>query len=141
MKRTGSWPRKTPMQRSSQLTRALMKRKRARATPEERNARKVVAARSEGRCEVCGQTRAGNTHHRRKAGRVWTPSNLLHVCGSGTTGCHGHIEGNPAASIEQGWWVPSHRDPATVPCWLSGRGWCLLSDDGDLTELDDEEVA
>lgn len=93
--------------------------------------RRIVAARSNGACEVCDRARATNMHHRRKAGRVWTPSNVLHVCGMGNAaGCHGHIETNPAAAKEMGWWLEPHQDPATVPVWLARRGLVLLGDDG-----------
>lgn len=110
-----------------------------KVTPEERAARKVVRQRSQGACEVCGRTGATNMHHRRKAGRVWTPENLIAVCGWGNaSGCHGHIERNPAASREQGWIVPSHRDPARVPAWLAGRGYVFLHPSGHVEEAPEE---
>lgn len=56
----------------------------------------------------------------------------LHLCGSGTTGCHGWIEHHPTDSMERGWkirlnglYVP----PAEVPVLYRGR-WVLLLDDG-----------
>jgi len=103
-------------------------------------ARDIVRERAGGRCEVripevC-QGYHDNTHHRLKAGRIWAPSNLLAVCGSGTTGCHGWIEAHPA-----------HGDgePAHVPVFLRpvyGPWWYILDDEGLLimhTEKDDLE--
>ena len=93
-----------------------------------KRARAIVYERSSGICEVCGRARGTNWHHRRprSLGGLWCPSNGLHVCGSGTSGCHGHITLNPAASREQGWSVPSWADPAETPVWLAGRGFVLL---------------
>lgn len=132
----------TPMQRAAGLARRAVAAKRAKVTAAERAARKVLQARSLGRCEVCSRAPATNAHHRRKAGRVWSPENLLAVCGHGNlTGCHSIIELNPGRSREQGWIVPSHRNPADVPCWLAGREFAFLNPDGSITEISDEETA
>lgn len=134
LKRTGF----TPAQRATQLTRTAKARKRPKADPMEAPARKVVRARSEGICECCG-LKAESMHHRRKTGRVWAPENLLHVCGDGTRGCHGWIEANPTKAQQQGWWVPSHKDPAKTPCWLAGRGYVFLNANGSVEEAPEEE--
>jgi hypothetical protein len=58
-------------------------------------------------------------HHRRGAGRVWSVENVVDLCGSGTTGCHGfvterrHHEGRTC--YELGWLVHSWDDPAEIP--------------------------
>lgn len=102
----------------------------------EARARGIVAERSGGVCEVCGSARATNMHHRlnRSQGGTWAPSNLLHLCGSGTTGCHGFITCNPAAAGHSGAALQSHQDPATTPVqlitWLGGVRPYLLGDDG-----------
>lgn len=88
----------------------------------EAECRRIVADRAGDTCEVrlagvC-QGRASNMHHRRKHGRDWTPSNVLHVCGSGTTGCHGWIEHHPDLARELGLWVDSTGDPAATPATL-----------------------
>ncbi|MDX1747787.1 MAG: hypothetical protein R3324_17785 [Halobacteriales archaeon] len=48
-------------------------------------------------CCACRQQRATNHHHRlpRSRGGPDDPFNVVPVCGSGTTGCHGRIEHNP----------------------------------------------
>jgi hypothetical protein len=126
------------MKRAQSLTRRVMKAKRAQVTPEERNARRVVRERSQGQCEVCGHARGESMHHRRKAGREWTPANLLHTCGDGVRGCHGRIEASPNAAKEQGWWLLSNQDPARTPVWLAGRGYVFLADDGSIHDTDEE---
>jgi hypothetical protein len=59
---------------------------------------------------------ATNEHHRklRSQGGTDEGANLIPCCGSGTTGCHGHIHANPAESYERGWLVKSWQDPADV---------------------------
>lgn len=112
------------------MKRTAMKPHRPKMTPEERRTRRVVKARSGGLCELCGRE-ATQMHHRRKAGRDWTPANVLHVCGLGNySGCHGHIERNPTAAKEQGWWLLPHQDPTTAPVWVVERGRVLLLNDG-----------
>lgn len=79
-------------------------------------------------------------HHRknRSQGGEWTPSNLLHLCGSGCTGCHGYIGSNPSESYEQGWMVRRIDDPSKSPVWLFGWGFVILTDTGGI-ELFEEK--
>ncbi len=104
-----------------------------------RQVREQVWARSVGRCERCGTALNGavSLHHRRPRGAggskdavTNSPVNLLYLCGSGTTGCHGWIESFRTLSYASGWLVHSWDDPARVPVDLHGRGPVLLSDDG-----------
>lgn len=73
--------------------------------------------RSGERCETCGAQLGApgwSAHHRclrgmggtRRAG-INALSNLLAVCGSGSTGCHGWIHGNPKTAYRLGWMMPS----------------------------------
>lgn len=146
MKQGGPIKRKKPLtgtaiKRAKQLTQRAVQRKRAQVTPEEKAAKKVVRARSQGICERCGRARAAQMHHRVKAGRVWRASNLMHVCGLGNySGCHGEIEQNPTVSKEQGWWLLPNQDPARSPVWFAGRGRVFLSDDGAIYD-EEEDVA
>jgi len=98
-------------------------------------ARALVYARSNGICEVCGCRRATNWHHRRNAsqGGRWAASNGLHVCGSGTTGCHGWITTHPVLAAERGLTVRSTESPADVPVLHAAYGWVYLLDDGTVT--------
>ena len=89
--------------------------------------------RSGGICEVCGLAVATNWHHRKNRSQLGGNelSNALHVCGSGTTGCHGHITENPAESYRCGWSVRSGHNPLTTPV-LRRRDWVLLTDEGEV---------
>lgn len=114
--------------------------------------RNLVAERANYCCELCGQslyiqgdgwTTAHSFHHRRPRGMGGTtrtdansPANLLLVCGTGTTGCHGEIEKHRTLALSMGWLVRQDQDPATVPTVVENSGsptepWVLLTDDGD----------
>lgn len=149
MKRTGGWSRKvplrtrtplvgsSPMQRAARLTRRVIETKRAKVTPAERHARKVLAGRSYGRCELDPRDQATEAHHRlnRSQGGRWCPANLMHLC----TRHHSWITEHPNAAAAQGWTIHSRRDPATVPVWLYGHEFVFLAADGGITETDDEQ--
>lgn len=111
----------------------------------EASGRAAVVERSQGRCEACGAQRADGVHHRqpRSAGGTWSPANLLNLCGSGTTGCHGRVEahrdpitGDPGDTYELGLHVRRGSDPHDVPVRLAhpvyGAGWWLLQAVGGL---------
>ncbi len=148
MKRSGSWSRKvplrtrtslvgsTPMQRAARLTRRVIDAKRAKVTPAERAARKVVAGRSYGRCELNPRHPATDMHHRlnRSQGGLWCPANLLHLCADH----HRWITEHPNAAVAQGWTIHGRRDPATVPVWLFGHEWTFLNADGSITDTNEE---
>jgi len=86
-------------------------------------------------CVHCGTTGHGlSTHHRRNrgmGGSRWAginlPTNLLTLCGDGTTGCHGWVTEHPTQARELGLAVSLHADPATVPV-TTHTGTHLLSD-------------
>lgn len=88
-------------------------------------------------CELCGKETGLTIHHRRPRQMGGTsrpdihwPSNLLAVCGSGTTGCHGHIESQRERSYHYGWLVRTGFSSEETPfCDMKGR-WFLLLDDG-----------
>ena len=155
MQRSGMPKRKTPLkngstplrrgalQRGAELTRRAAKPKPPKRDPAEAGAREIVAARSGGLCERCGRAPATNWHHRRarSAGGAWSPENGLHLCGSGTTGCHGEVTVNPRISYERGWSVRSTANPADVPVWLAGKGWHHLLPDGGIRPATQGEAA
>lgn len=106
----------------------------------ESRTRRVVSARSAGMCEaripgVCtGQGQS--MHHRKKPGRVWSPSNVIHVCGDGTRGCHGWIEHNPTDAHDRGLYLQGNEHPLFAACIISWRGimdWFRLNDTGGLS--------
>lgn len=64
---------------------------------------------SQQRCARCGQ-RAANWHHRlpRSRGGPDDPINLVALCGSGTTGCHGWVEHHPEQARRDRWTIPGY---------------------------------
>ncbi|MGW5645040.1 hypothetical protein ACWEV3_40865 [Saccharopolyspora sp. NPDC003752] len=91
-------------------------------------------------CERCGTALGTNVHHRRPRGAGGSkdpatnlPSNLLLLCGSGTTGCHGWIESHRAIAYEHGWLLHSWQIPLESPVRIHDRGLVLLDDIGGMT--------
>jgi hypothetical protein len=77
-----------------------------------------------------------NLHHRRPRGmggskdpRINDPANLLALCGSGTTGCHGLIESYRERSYEHGWLLRHGWDAELTPFVdLRGHWWLLTGE-------------
>lgn len=78
----------------------------------------IVLQRDQAKCARCGDELTGDRginwsiHHRRNRGSggsrlAWVnlPANLVPVCGSGTTGCHGWIETHRTDAYEDGFLV------------------------------------
>ena len=87
-------------------------------------------------CISVGEHRLYSIHHRcpRRMGgssdvEINVPSNLVTLCGTGTTGCHGWIESHREQATEQGWLlarlIDRHRPVRTIVDSLVS-----LSDDG-----------
>lgn len=103
----------------------------------------LVDERDAGRCRRCGRSWAWiySRHHRipRGAGGsalVDRASNIITLCGSGTTGCHGHLEGNREESEILGYLLPKLNpdiDPEQEPVFVHEFGWVVLGDDGSIT--------
>ncbi|TDC25938.1 hypothetical protein E1211_30500, partial [Micromonospora sp. 15K316] len=106
----------------------------------------VVAVRDQGRCVRCGRYvlagmrgRDWSVQHRRaRQGRdhrpdTNRPQNLILLCGSATTGCHGWVESYRSAARDGGWAIRQTEDPAAMPVdhHLHGRVW--LTADGGFT--------
>lgn len=135
---------RTPLARSSELARtaplARTSRLRTHAefraayrpvvTPEEREARAVVRARSMGLCEGCQRAPSTDYAHRvgRAQGGPWCPANALALC----RGCHVWSHGTPVEARSVGWLLRSTDDYLTFPVLLS-RGLVLLRPDGTFT--------
>jgi len=102
-----------------------------------KKARDLVYTRSNRVCERCGTRRGTNWHHRRAAGRLWTPENGLDLCGSGTTGCHGWVTDQPILAKDYGWSVSNfHGDLLATPV-LVYRRWVYLTHDGQKVPVPD----
>jgi hypothetical protein len=61
-------------------------------------------------------------------------TNLLLLCGSGTTGCHGRVESHRAEAYVAGWLLRSGEHPEQVPVLIHARGVVYLTPDGDYQE-------
>ncbi|WP_037065872.1 hypothetical protein [Pseudonocardia acaciae] len=103
----------------------------------ERRARRLVARRSGGWCEMCDRVSATDWHHRlnRSQGGLWCPSNGLHLCRI----CHAHAGAFRTVAKEQGWAVAPGQVPADVPVWMVRRGWCYLTPAGEAIPLVDDD--
>lgn len=92
----------------------------------------MVKKRDNQSCTRCGR-HGGNVHHRRMRSQspkavVHNVENLIVLCGSGTTGCHGWVHANPAESYENGWLVRSYQEPEFEPVTdCEGGRWILDS--------------
>lgn len=102
--------------------------------------REAVYDRDGWACVWCGASSPLTLQHRVPRGAGGTklaasnsPANLVTLCGSGTTGCHGKVESNRLAAIEEGLIVRRGTDPATVPVFYARTGeWFLLRIEGHL---------
>ena len=95
-----------------------------------------------GCCERCGLYGANNAHHRvnQSQGGSDELSNLLLLCGSGTTGCHGWVTEHPDFARWDGLSVARGNDPSTVSVLRYDRitgteSRVYLTDDGGLVAV------
>lgn len=140
--RTAGPVERAPLARSAPAPRPW----KPRVAPEVRDA---VLTRSRGLCEVAAtpecRTRGrrldsvvgASVQHRlpgrmggSKRAAVHSPANLLQVCGSGTTGCHGHMESQRELALVNGWLLHDGEDPAARPALLWNGRRMLLTADG-----------
>lgn len=103
MKRGPAPKRRKPLVAKTGLRRGPMKRKRRKASPLLKQARRLAVERAEGLCEARWAGCAGrgeHAHHvrRRSQGGDDTVDNLLMVCHR----CHGEIHANPALAAKKG---------------------------------------
>lgn len=85
----------------------------------EAEARKALAARSRGVCELCGAQRATDYSHRMPRNKVsgWCVCDSLHLCRD----CHAdRVHGQPEVARMYGWAVSRHatRGVRFEPVWL-----------------------
>lgn len=106
--------------------------------------RALVLQRAAYHCERCWRpiAREMSLHHRRprrmggsKRPDTNQPQNLLVLCGSGTTGCHGWIESHRTQGYEDGIILYDLDDPAEHPYRDAAGNWWLLSPEGDRTRI------
>jgi 5-methylcytosine-specific restriction endonuclease McrA len=118
------------------MRRARMVCRRKPMSPEEKAGKKGCRARSGGFCERCGRRPGQEVHHRknRSQGGTWALSNLMDLCSE----CHREVTSLKTVALEQGWSVLREHDPAKQYVWLAGRGYCFLSDAGEISDAQEE---
>lgn len=105
-----------------------------------RATRELVLARDAFSCVSCGRHVGGSTdysiHHRIPRGmggssdeRLNRPSNLVTLCGTGTTGCHGWAESQRDLARAWGYLLYRLSEPSKVAVYTY-LGWTLYDDDG-----------
>lgn len=111
-----------------------------------KSVRETVLERDLHACVRCGLyiTPFGeySIHHRRPRGMggskrpsTNSPANLLTLCGTGTTGCHGYIESHREQALEAGYLLTQQQHPDQEAVFTH-RGWMLLDDDGGFVVID-----
>jgi hypothetical protein len=94
----------------------------------------LILGRDRYRCVRCGvevgQWWPGYSVHHRVLGNRddMRPCNLITLCGSGTTGCHGWVHNHPKLSRDEGWIVSKYDDPAGAYVRIHGLGLRWLDD-------------
>ena len=83
--------------------------------------RQTTAERDQHRCVKCGRSLYDipcSLHHRRMRSHRFSgtdlPANLIWLCGSGVTGCHGEVHAHQTVAYEHGWLVHMYDDPAKI---------------------------
>jgi len=101
--------------------------------------REAIFKRAYFECEFCGRENFSfgfSIHHRKPRGMGGTKkkeindaTNLILLCGSGTTGCHGWVESHRQQSYESGLLVKQSDDPSKIPFIdRYGNKWQLYED-------------
>lgn len=99
--------------------------------------RYIVIARANSVCELCyGPLSQMSVHHRKprqmggsRLAWINDPENLLALCGSGTTGCHGYVESHRRVAYDYGWLVRTGMMPHSTPFVDMGGNWWYLYND------------
>lgn len=86
-----------------------------------RRLRTSILERDNYQCQRCGisiMNQRYSVHHRKlrshaSPDEVNLADNLITLCGSGTTGCHGWVHAHPAEAREQGYIISAYR-PVTA---------------------------
>lgn len=96
---------------------------------------RLIDERDGGKCVICGW-QATNKHHRKpRKHKDDSPANMLSLCGSGTTGCHGWVTSHPKDAYAHGWSIRTNDDPTEIPILVRSRNgdpnvWVLHNNDG-----------
>ncbi len=94
----------------------------------------LVRSRDGHHCQRCGVSIVdipSSIHHRklRSQGGLDDAGNMIRMCGTGTTGCHGWAHHNRTLARQDGWIVYRIDNPAEHAV-LTIHGWVLLDNEG-----------
>lgn len=120
---------KTPLRaKSGLITRVGIARrkaqsaKRVRDTGPSKSVVDLVLARDGHGCVRCGKSSGVRSVHHRRPRRAGgdrrpdtnSPANLITLCGSGVSGCHGWVEQHRAVAQLKGWLLSANDEPSAV---------------------------
>jgi hypothetical protein len=142
MKKTPMPPRTKPMKRSGELTRKVVKKKRAAGrAPMPKALADMTLERADWCCDWCGAPILGrpfSRQHRRAHGmggrqgaELHTPANVILLCGSATSpGCHNRAENQERAEADRLGFVilGEARRPEDVPIFRHMTHWVIPGD-------------
>ncbi len=87
------------------------------------------------RCHRSITNQPSSIHHRKARGMGGTtnplsndPRNLIRLCGTGTTGCHGQLESRRRDALEAGWLIRTYGDLDAPMVTLTGVRVFLFPD-------------
>jgi hypothetical protein len=105
----------------------------------------TVLSRNGYKCEKCGSDFLWgvSVHHRRPRmmggssnPQLHLSANLIALCGSGTTGCHGWVESHRTESRELGYLIQKVESAELIPFRDDTGIWWHIYNDGTKTRLD-----
>lgn len=112
------------------------------------NTRDLIKQRDDWTCASCSKPITGiagrdySVQHRIARGpggtsdpAINSPANLILLCGSATTGCHGIAESRDQTMHARGFWLNTWENPATFPVDHAVHGWVLLLEDGGIEPI------
>lgn len=111
----------------------------------------IVFARAGYRCERCFKQLHGvfgvSVHHRRprmmggsKNEKLHLPANLIVLCGSGTSGCHGWVESNRDKSRDHGYLIQKVDSAEIIPFRDDAGMWYLIDNNGQKRQFDTKVI-
>lgn len=131
----------------------LLGRHRRRETPMakskpfkvQEDVRWTVLARAFYKCERCKSdfNKGVSVHHRRprmmggsKNLDLHQPANLIALCGTGISGCHGWVESNRNKARELGYLIIKIESAEEIPFQDTNGDWWLIDNDGQKRQFD-----
>jgi len=108
--------------------------------------RYIVLTRSGYRCERCHDDFMGkpfSVHHRRprmmggsKNPELHKPANLIVLCGSGISGCHGWVESNRSVARDLGFLIMKVESAEEIPFMDITDKWWKIDNEGQKVRFD-----